>query len=319
MTHAAQARQAEKRNLEQHKRRANTDGSHPANTFELHIRREALIFAYLRGTSGMDSSPMGAMADRVEPFGHTSWWCPRCRGNGVLRPKEARKSESDNLLELLTDDQPRPPPKLSPACRFDELLKVDRETVLALVGKTGRTQEAVLLIYEPWCPSCEGTGYRSSPMGRGQPPTARPTGSSKTPWRNHDERLSSLLGYGMASRVLRTVERQSSEYPAALIAYFGSVGERWASSKYGRAFAVYPLTRSGEKLLARTRDLAGELSPWERIWSTVIAPTNNEAVAALTDAAGVQAMVLLERAGRAWNDAIATHWGEVLETAEVTP
>src|SRR5690606_33134149 len=105
------------------------------------------------------------------------------------------------------------------------------------------------------CLDCLGDGYLV-------PITVRPVGSSKhgkPPPRVSDgddvdlplpscSQLDEdeLVEYGRVSRVLGIIRRATPELAAALEVYYGPDGDRWGGHKWGRAFALWPLTSAGQ-------------------------------------------------------------------------
>jgi hypothetical protein len=115
------------------------------------------------------------------------------------------------------------------------------------------------------CERCDGTAYLV-------PVTVRSTGSSKggkapsrseaggadeasdgtvlregeaaPSWADEDD----LAERGRVSRALEAIRRDKPDVAAALEAYYGPEGDKWGPHKWGRMFALWPLTQAGRKL-----------------------------------------------------------------------
>jgi len=70
-------------------------------------------------------------------------------------------------------------------------------------------------------------------------------------------RDAAITRYAGVSRTLARVHDASERAYAALVAYYGDQGARWALTARGRLFALYPLTQAGKKLLAGNRNAEG--------------------------------------------------------------
>jgi hypothetical protein len=119
------------------------------------------------------------------------------------------------------------------------------------------------------CPVCSEDGERSesSPwLGPGftVPITARPTGghaggyrwsggsstdsAEVVPLANYDQEESAVQ-FGKALRLVSSLKAQDAAIGAAVEAYCGPDGQKWAGHRYGRMFALWPLTTAGRMLI----------------------------------------------------------------------
>lgn len=291
--------------------------------WELRIVGEQRMLDYLRGAPSQRSTALGASIDRNAIMGGDSRVCPKCQGASVLRPKRLSQGALDMLGLIQANARPQP------ACRVGDLIgapRIDRggklisgrysrdedladplsdyAIVRTLAGGDVARMEDALREFEPWCGRCRGNGHVAATRPAGKPIDVESTGSSKEPWRDFQEPVAELVAFGAASAVMRSVISDAPEFELVLVAYFGTTGARWAGSVYGKVFAAYPFTAAGQSLLSRTGNRAGELDPWERIHEIATSPTRKRDVAALVDAAGHQAVAILSRAGKSWDDAV---------------
>ena len=139
------------------------------------------------------------------------------------------------------------------------------------------------------------------------PITARPTAEVRAP-SGHVPDDNVLTQYARVSRRLLAVERAWPTGAVVLERFFGDTGARWADSDEKRLFALYPLTRAGQKLLKadakahpdrvemRDDERIGVLSALEKM------PTQSKRTRRLLlMSCEKQAVALLAEAGRLWN------------------
>jgi hypothetical protein len=144
-------------------------------------------------------------------------WCPTCRGTG------------SGSVERRAMRRPR-----CHWCRPDLVVVTDEEldTTVRLELVTARPPTHS-------CPNCLGTGE--------EPITAKRT--------MKDDDGGGVIGndvaltrFAITSRRADRVKAISPALHAALEAFYGDVGNRWARSPFGRMFALYHLTPAGRKL-----------------------------------------------------------------------
>lgn len=223
-------------------------------------------------------------------------WCPSCRGTGCS-PVERRAMR-----------RPR-----CQWCRPDVVTVKDERA-----GTSSRLEIAAARVPRHCCPNCLGTGE--------EPLTAKRV-------QKDDEgggvvaNDAALTRFAITSRRADKVKDISPALHAALEAFYGDVGHRWARTEFGRMFALYHLTPAGKKLArvaaptgqrkagkkknkakskaARVEQAlsAVELNAQERIGvqANLQKTQHNDDRRALLKAAGEQAEALYLRAARAWN------------------
>lgn len=114
------------------------------------------------------------------------------------------------------------------------------------VGGTGFTESG------SECRRCRGLGWVVCDQRPSGPLTAKPKPEHRAEsgyWPGHD----TLVLYATMSRVIKAVAEASSLLACTLRAYYGDQGARWGLTKNGRIFAVYPLTKAGQRLLEVSR------------------------------------------------------------------
>jgi len=226
-------------------------------------------------------------------------WCPLCRGTG------------SGSVERRAQRRPR-----CRLCRPEPFVTFTDDAT----GETIKAPLATAWVPRHCCPNCLGTG--DEPIG------AKPI--------QKDAEGGGVLGddaaltrFAITSRRADAVKAISPSLHAALEAFYGDVGHRWASSPFGRMFALFHLTPAG-KTLARmglpqsegstkqkakkgkkkkaTKRIeealaAVQLNAQERIGvqANLQLSQYKEDRKKLLDAARVQAAELYLRAGQAWN------------------
>lgn len=144
-------------------------------------------------------------------------WCPSCRGTGSS-PVERRAMR-----------RPR-----CQWCRPDVVVVKDER-----LGTTERLELVAARAPTHCCPNCKGTGD--------EPLTAKRV--------QNDSEGGGVIGndtaltrFAITSRRTDKVKEISPALHAALEAFYGDVGNRWARSPLGRMFALFHLTPAGKKL-----------------------------------------------------------------------
>jgi hypothetical protein len=64
--------------------------------------------------------------------------------------------------------------------------------------------------------------------------------------------------YGEMSRLSLHIRETNPYAASALEAYYGPDGDRWAPTRWGRIFALWPLTKAGQALIRRARESSHE-------------------------------------------------------------
>lgn len=144
------------------------------------------------------------------------------------------------------------------------------------------------------CTRCSATGWATViATSGGRPVTARPTGSSRTPWRPNGAQMGdpNLARYGVVSRRLRAVRSADPTGCEALELYHAPGGH------YG---SVWPMTDTGRELL---RDNPMGLDS-DRLFAniTAVAHASPESrYRGIIAQAGFEAAELVRRGAQAWN------------------
>lgn len=262
-------------------------------------------------------------------------WCPSCKGTGSgsverqsIRAPRCRWCKPEPLEPTLSLTEEQVSEIRTSTERVRELAEqhgVTRQTVWNIQKGKHRVKPYLLApMQTAWvpqhcCPNCLGTGD--------EPRTAE---------RMHkDDEGGGVLGndtaltrFAVTSRRADRVKAISPALHAALEAFYGDVGNRWARTPFGRLFALFHLTPAGKKLarIAAPNDVgnAGKKKPNKKKSKTARV---EEALAAvelnaqerigvqanlqksqpkedrkkLLDKAAEQASDLYTRAARAWN------------------
>jgi hypothetical protein len=178
---------------------------------------------------------------RLQPrkTGEAQAWCSTCDGSGVVPPYEVDakwgwctgcRGTGAGCVERRAQRRPR-----CYLCRPEPWVTFTDE-------RTGETSRAALVT--AWmprhcCPNCLGTGD--------EPITANPlqTADSGGGVLAND---SALTNFAITSRRLDKVKQRSPALFAALAAFYGDTGARWALHQNGRLFSLYHLTSAGKRL-----------------------------------------------------------------------
>lgn len=323
----------------------------------------ALSWYFGQGLSIYEKSTFGPIVQKIAMDGYASTTCGKCDGAGII--------EEGGGVTL--EDKCR-------GCGGSgrEPHKAGREQRWCITcGGLGR--EAPYEVELPrggWCPSCRGTGSgcverramrrarcswcrpeagierrahrHSCPncLGSGDEPlTAKPTmkGEEAGGVIGND---SALTRFAITSRRAGAVKDISPALHAALEAFYGDMGSRWALTQFGRLFALSHLTPAGKKLARlgiptdapKAKKKGGkkakgkaakkaadavesvQLSAQERIGVQAnveqTQPHHDGMRRQLLDAAREQAADLYARAARAWNS-VTTSKGEKETTARL--
>lgn len=102
------------------------------------------------------------------------------------------------------------------------------------------------------CKRCSGCGWVVCEQRLTGPLTVKPKPEHRGEsgyWPGH----ATLVRFATVSRVVRAVADMSAALAGALRAYYGDQGARWGLTKNGRIFAVYPLTKAGQRLVEASR------------------------------------------------------------------
>jgi hypothetical protein len=226
-------------------------------------KEQDLEWFFSTGQSLFEASTFGALLERQSQFGQKYEMCttcngggfdaddnscPRCRGMGGTPEPNSEPKLQDGLLlgtsRCLACSRPPRRPWRCRACLGDG--RVNGATCDACNGKRvplkANGQPRARPSQRPraacWC--CKGALMLDrSPVGLKSEQHSEP---SYTP----DD--VALQRFAQVSRYLRQCTSDTVE---TLAAFFGLSGYRWGNTKWGRLFAVVPLTAAGEKLMAR--------------------------------------------------------------------
>lgn len=240
----------------------------------------ALSWFFGQGLSIYDKSTFGPIVQKIQMDGYASTTCGRCEGAGIvddaggvtlddkckscdgggLAPRKAGDSQQ---WCLTCDGLGRVPPYevemasggWCPSCRGTGCGSVERramrvprcqwckpDPVTVTDEATDTTLKLELVaarVPTHSCPNCLGTGN--------EPITAKRV--------TKDDEGGGVLGndvaltrFAITSRRADRVKAISPALHAALEAFYGDVGHRWANSPFGRLFALYHLTPAGRRL-----------------------------------------------------------------------
>jgi len=161
------------------------------------------------------------------------------------------------------------------------------------------------------------------------PITVRDTGSSKKgkppPLEGGDDDVDvsrgaswldeeAILEHGRTGRIVHAIKQHSPELAYAIEVYHSADGDRWGGHKWGREFALWPLTEAGRQIAkqAANRSLKGFehlMAPLDLIATERAAEARsgapNRARQALLRKADAQAKILLRRMSEAYAEAKA--------------
>lgn len=154
-----------------------------------------------------------------------------------------------------------------------------------------------------WCPMCNGVGSvprvrrHSTRALTARPMTRDGSGQAAEPDDTH------LRWYASVSRRLSHVERLDPACACAIEAYYGNHGARWAMTKFGRFFALFPLVPAGKTLLRQTKgDLTMQATDRIHVLAELEKIQPMKQRGELFKAAGRQAADLHDEACRRWNE-----------------
>lgn len=322
----------------------------------------ALSWFFGQGLSIYEKSTFGPIVEKIASDGFASTVCGRCDGGGILEDggirledkckgcggdgRHPRKAGESQIWCLTCDGKGRVLPYelevehggWCPACRGTGSGSVERRAMRRtrcgwcrpdpwVTATDERTGDSIkLALVTAWvprhcCPNCLGTG--DEPITVRQVQKADEAGGVI----GND---AALTRFAITSRRADAVKAISPALHAALEAFYGDVGHRWAQSSFGRMFALFHLTPAG-KTLARMglpKDdapkkrkkgkgkkqkaeknhddalAAVQLNAQERIGVQAVLQQSQpkEQRKKLLDAARAQAADLYTRAAGAWND-----------------
>jgi hypothetical protein len=183
---------------------------------------------------------------RAHKKGEAQQWCSTCDGQGVVPPYEVEtdwgwctscRGTGAGCVEKQAKRRPR-----CRLCRPEPTVK-DPET-----GDLLRL--AYAFVPRHCCWNCFGTG--DEPISAQPVQVADPGGGVLA----ND---SALTSFAITSRRVDKVKQRSPALHAALEAFYGDSGARWALSDFGRLFSLYHLTPAGKRLVSwetkeRTRE-----------------------------------------------------------------
>lgn len=184
---------------------------------------------------------------RPHKKGEPQQWCSTCDGQGVVPPYEVEtdwgwctscRGTGAGCVEKQAKRRPR-----CRLCRPEPTVR-DEQT-----GELLRVSYAWVPRHACW--GCFGTG--DEPLSA-QPVQVADTGGSGVLAND-----SALTTFAITSRRADKVKRRSPALHAALAAFYGDTGARWALTEFGRLFSLYYLTRAGQRLVAwETKERARE-------------------------------------------------------------
>jgi len=225
----------------------------------------SLSWFFGQGLSIYEKSTFGPIVEKIQLDGYASTTCGKCDGAGII--EEGGGITLDDRCQGCSGSG------LAPRKKGDS-----QQWCLTCDG-LGRVQPYVVEMAKGgWCPSCRGTGsgcierraMKRAPcsgcgsaatkdrlraraqcgvcLGSGQEPlTAKPVlkGDEGGGVLGNDV---ALTRFAITSRRVGLVKAISPALHAALEAFYGDVGNRWARSPFGRMFALSHLTPAGKKL-----------------------------------------------------------------------
>lgn len=244
------------------------------------------ILAYLSRTAPGTQTNYGEMCERAAAARKVSETCPSCGGagyreltRGELERRSARIASTKDSFErqLLREEL-----GTDSDCRVcNGVGYVEREVLRRGFDKFATTA---------WCGRCRGSGevrnedrqdecprcleYRERGAvvcGYIVPATVKETGCSRSgkppqrigiddaagdPWNAFEAQVEA---HGRETRRFDAFRRANPTAAAALTILESDEGHRWAATKWGRLFALWPLTSAGKKLIrdGRARSRAG--------------------------------------------------------------
>ncbi len=241
-------------------------GGFSVSAFGTHgtVPKEAeLDWFFSTGQSLFEASTFGALLERQKTYGQVFEMCTACSGSGF--------DESDNSCGKCKGMGGTPASNAEP--RLQEGLLVSTSRCLACARPPRRVWR---------CRACQGDGRVAGvtcgackglrvPMRKnGKPrvrPPLRPRASCwscrgrlyhdrnpvglKSEQRSEPSYTPDDVALQRFAQVSRYLRQCSVDTVDVLAAFFGLSGYRWANTKWGRLFAVVPLTTAGEKLLRR--------------------------------------------------------------------
>ncbi len=240
----------------------------------------SLSWFFGQGLSIYDKSTFGPIVEKIQLDGYSSTVCGKCDGAGIieekggvtlddkcqscdgsgLHPRKAGESQKwcltcDGLGRVVPYEVVLDGGGWCPSCKGTGSGCVERRALrrqrcswckpdpIVVANETlgGTTKYEIVAARVPThcCPNCLGTGD--------EPLTAKRM--------QKDDEGGGVLGndtaltrFAITSRRADRVKAISPALHAALEAFYGDVGNRWARTPFGRMFALYHLTSAGKKL-----------------------------------------------------------------------
>lgn len=319
----------------------------------------SLSWHFGQGLAIYEKSTFGPIVQKIAMDGYTSTQCGNCDGQGTVEKGGVRLEDRCPTCE---GARWRPHKKGEP-----------QEWCITCDGSGVVTPYEVETLWG-WCTSCRGTGsscversrfempcHLCHPVGRNELGAFVPLVTARVPthlcWNCYGSGSepvtafplqvadagggvlandSALTNFAITSRRLDKVKQRSPALYAALGAFYGDSGSRWALSDFGRLFALYHLTPAGQRLVrwerkalekkqkeARKAEIkkakkkgtitttgkalgaweqTPHLLPQEAIWTSAVAQQRqpHQERAKLLNAAHAEAQALLQRASEAW-------------------
>lgn len=237
--------------------------------------------AYIGRVVPGTSSNYGVMCERIAAEGGAAETCRVCEGTGIrLLASDLGKYIAALRAASMEHKRSEVQRKFAdcPACKGSGAVecrtrkrRYDKMFTTVRCGRCRGTGSAYAEDYDDTCPACrEFRGRGEMTTGYTVPITARATGSSKkgtAPPRvpegdGEASYMPDLEGqierYGRQSRRYERLRKTHPIAAAALAAFEGEEGSRWAMTKWGRIFALWPLTKPGRKLIQRGREASLE-------------------------------------------------------------
>lgn len=263
----------------------------PHNRASAKLRANPRLAGYFSRVAPGTSTNYGAMCEQLAIQGRASELCRTCDGTGARILSEEQHEKFRVRLALARTDRHREELREEwnrasdcGRCRGTGFLEkplrrygYDKTWTTVRCWRckgSGEVLEDGSEEVEDVCPTCAPKGAGELTSGYRVPATAKETGSSrkgKAPrrvssedddpadahWELEPASKSDEIELSSHGELARLYQALRTRYPvaaAALEAFDGPDGDRWATTKWGRLFALWPLTKPGQKLIRHGRE-----------------------------------------------------------------